>query len=120
MTELKEQIKQERENVKRFQDYISNDEGMVVSCDTLKTSDLLKKFAGIVYHYRLPFPNLRDLDLLMEEYSDQLDEIENANEVLHELFDYFEDIAPTGFYFSSQEGDGACFGFWKYSEEDLF
>jgi len=34
-----------------------------------------------------------------------------------DIFNYFNDIAPEGFYFSSHPGDGSCFGFWKIEEE---
>lgn len=33
------------------------------------------------------------------------------------LFDALNKIAPEGYYFSSSEGDGALFGFWKVQTE---
>lgn len=38
---------------------------------------------------------------------------EYAQYIWDDVCDLFEDLAPSGFYFSSQEGDGACFGWWK-------
>jgi hypothetical protein len=35
-----------------------------------------------------------------------------ASQTLEELTDALQELAPTGFYFGSQDGDGACFGFW--------
>jgi len=87
----------------------------IVSCDTLKTETLLVKFwsaaeqTGIILSAQL----LADLTLLVGEdskesnWNDQL-----AGESLAELNDALNSAAPDGFYFSSQDGDGACFGFW--------
>jgi len=35
-----------------------------------------------------------------------------ACQTLEELTDALQELAPVGFYFGSQDGDGACFGFW--------
>ena len=35
-----------------------------------------------------------------------------------DIYNFFNEIAPDGFYFGSSEGDGACFGFFKYEEEE--
>lgn len=43
---------------------------------------------------------------------------EEAGYIFNEaIFNYFNDIVPEGFYFSSHPGNGSCFGFWKIEEE---
>jgi len=87
----------------------------IVSCDTLKTENLLVKFWGITEQLgiKLSVPLLADLTLLVGEdakesdWNDQL-----ASDSLAELNDALNSAAPDGFQFSSQDGDGACFGFW--------
>ena len=39
--------------------------------------------------------------------------IEDADELVHELFDALNDIAPKGCYFGAHPGDGSDYGFWK-------
>ena len=87
----------------------------IVSCDTLKTETLLVKFwsaaeqTGIILSAQL----LADLTLLVGEDSKESDWNDQlASESLAELNDALNSAAPDGFYFSSQDGDGACFGFW--------
>ncbi len=134
MTELKEQIQREQEQIKRFQDFLIENEGLIISEATLRTDHLLNAAANIIHSYNLPESPIRDLFLILEEYGGSLEDWENvynesygmslseyADLLWHEdVFDYFNDICPEGFCFGSCEGDGACFGFWQYSEEDLY
>ena len=93
----------------------------IASCDTLRPEDLLPKFWQIaetlaVWLERPQLLNsetLASLQKLVGEDSSESDWSESeASETLSELFNALNDAAPTGFSFSSQEGDGACFGFW--------
>lgn len=43
---------------------------------------------------------------------------DDLNQILTELFDVLDTIAPIGCSFQSLEGDGACFGFINQIEED--
>jgi hypothetical protein len=44
---------------------------------------------------------------------------EDANYLWNEdIFNYFNNISPNGYYFGSSIGDGACIGFFKIEEED--
>ena len=42
---------------------------------------------------------------------------EQASYLLDDAFDILGSLSPEGYYFGSHEGDGACFGWWKYQEE---
>ena len=45
--------------------------------------------------------------------------LEEAVYILNEdIFNLFNEIAPDGYYFGNIEGDGACFGFFKYEAEN--
>jgi len=93
----------------------------IVSTDTLRPEDLLPKFwsaaetcAVLLDRPQLLNPGTLDsLTKLVGEESSESDWDDNeASETLEELFDALNDAAPSGFSFGSQEGDGACFGFW--------
>ena len=53
---------------------------------------------------------------MLEEFQDA-DEDDQA-ELFDEIVDYLNEVAPKGVSFGSQEGDGACFGFWKNEEDE--
>ena len=59
-------------------------------------------------------------DLFRYQYTSWA-EIKNSSEAMElwceEVFDYFNEIAPNGYHFSSSEGDGALFGWFKIEEE---
>ena len=87
----------------------------IVSCDTLKTETLLVKFWCTAEQLgtKLSDSLLADLALFVGEDSKESDWNDQlASESLAELSDALNSAAPDGFYFSSQDGDGACFGFW--------
>jgi hypothetical protein len=108
--------------------------GSVVSDGTLRSEDLLPKLCDALY-------SLGKKQLAKDLYKegqvalDTIKRLEDAswrNELSDEdcalyqtawdtiswiinedLFDALNENAPKGYYFSSHEGDGACFGFWK-------
>jgi hypothetical protein len=87
----------------------------IVSCDTLKTETLLVKFWGVAEQLGITLSAqlLTDLTLLVGEDSKESDWNDQlACDSLAELSDALNSAAPDGFHFSSQDGDGACFGFW--------
>jgi hypothetical protein len=95
-----------------------------VSEGTLKTEDLLVSFWGAAEAAaKCRTPGLTfggshltlnsALEKLVGEDSSETDwDDERASETLAELTDALQEYAPEGFSFGSQEGDGACFGFW--------
>lgn len=97
----------------------------IVSCDTLKAEDLLPKFwtaaeglAVLLDRPQLLNPaTLASLTKLVGEDSREADwNDEEAAQTLEDLHEALAEVAPAGFYFGSQEGDGACFGFWLEQE----
>ena len=93
----------------------------IVSTDTLRLEDLLPKYwqtaeqlAQLAARPQLINPGtLADLEKLVGEDSRESDwSDETAAQVLEDLTDTLQDVAPCGFYFGASEGDGACFGFW--------
>ena len=90
----------------------------IVSCDTLRTEDLLVKFWSTAEQIGADVTDLLpDLQRLVGEDSRESDwNDEQAGHTLETLTDRLQDAAPTGFYFGSSEGDGACFGFWLSEE----
>lgn len=42
----------------------------------------------------------------------------SPHDVWEAAFSYFESLAPEGYYFGSQEGDGACIGWFHYDLEE--
>lgn len=93
----------------------------IVSCHTLKPEHLLVKYweAAETLALVLERPGfidpetLQELVLLVGEDSKEADwDCDLAQRTLETLTTTLEEAAPAGFYFGSQEGDGACFGFW--------
>jgi hypothetical protein len=37
---------------------------------------------------------------------------DEASELVHEMFDAIDRLAPSGYYFGAHQGDGSDFGFW--------
>lgn len=52
---------------------------------------------------------------LIEEFYELLDN-EHDEFIFENLFNYMNDIAPTGTYFGAHPGDGSDFGFWHDNE----
>jgi hypothetical protein len=86
----------------------------IISCDTLRTENLLVKFWGAAEQIGADLTDLLpDLQRLVGEDSSESDwNDEQAGWALESLAACLQDAAPTGFYFGASEGDGACFGFW--------
>jgi len=93
----------------------------IASCDTLRSEDLLPKFWSVAEVLALAAnkpevlspATLASLAKLVGENSQESDWNDTeASQTLEELTEALQDLAPVGFYFGSQDGDGACFGFW--------
>lgn len=91
-----------------------------ISNGTLRTQDLLRTFADEIERIH-PF-NTSAFVAECREAADALD-AETLTEhdaalVLSEAFSRLEDYAPDDMYFGTLEGDGACFGFWAFHENE--
>jgi hypothetical protein len=91
-----------------------------VSSGTLRAQDLLPKFldlADVVAPGRRI--NLRaDEHALEDESHSWWDSDDCASLLNEELPDLLNEHAPEGFCFGSHEGDGACFGFWSFQDDE--
>nr|QNO41568.1 hypothetical protein HEBJAHIM_00009 [Methanosarcinales archaeon ANME-2c ERB4]QNO42122.1 hypothetical protein INBEEEIC_00024 [Methanosarcinales archaeon ANME-2c ERB4]QNO42280.1 hypothetical protein CCKMDOMK_00009 [Methanosarcinales archaeon ANME-2c ERB4]QNO42488.1 hypothetical protein LBOOMNCC_00041 [Methanosarcinales archaeon ANME-2c ERB4]QNO42573.1 hypothetical protein MMDHCPHC_00009 [Methanosarcinales archaeon ANME-2c ERB4] len=58
-------------------------------------------------------------DILPEKMLEEFEEADEdeQSEIFEDICDYLDEIAPEGLHFGTQEGDGACYGFWKTEEE---
>lgn len=91
--------------------------GMVVSDGTMRSEDLIPKFLNVLKIYG------RDVyDKYVGENPEVLDlsgmDDETMGWVVDELFDKLNEIAPEGYSFGSQDGDGACYGFWSVDADE--
>lgn len=99
-----------------------------VSSGTLRSQDLLRAFAD-AYEAVLPF-NGRRMAEEAREIAATLDKVECdpievpayelASEMIEDLMteiNYVLSQNNMNVYFGAHDGDGACFGFWEYSEE---
>lgn len=91
--------------------------GMVVSDGTMRSEDLIPKFLNVLKVYG------RDVyDKYVGENPEVLDlsgmDDETMGWVVDELFDKLNEIAPEGYSFGSQDGDGACYGFWSVDVDE--
>ena len=102
----------------------------IVSCDTLKTEDLLVKFwsaaeqAAQIMTPGLPFAaNHRSIAASLEHFVGEDSNADHWNDeaaaqLLDDLTEALQGYAPVGFYFGASVGDGACFGFWLTDDWD--
>ena len=99
----------------------------IVSSGTLRAEDLIPALSSALAQIlssleQPPFElssQAEELLLIAESgASSELSssEHEQLSELCSDLFDMLDALAPTGFSFSSHEGDGALFGFWLNSE----
>jgi len=50
-----------------------------------------------------------------EEWPEAFDD-DMASEIIGDMMDALNELAPDGYYFGAHEGDGSDFGFWHLSE----
>jgi hypothetical protein len=94
----------------------------VVSNATLRASDLIVAFRNTLHFgwpSKLEWLNVEfdvsagtDFEGWAEAHP------QDARDLIDELMDSLGEIAPAGCTFASNEGDGACFGFWSYKDPD--
>jgi hypothetical protein len=93
----------------------------IVSSATLRPEDLLPSYWSAAESLAqlagkaspIAADTLADLEKLVGEDSSEADwNDELACQLLEELTDCLQELAPCGFGFGASEGDGACFGFW--------
>lgn len=126
---------------KDLQRDIRNSGGFILSDGTLDVSDLLAKSYDLMIAYNLR-PNIYGYTqeksifqeivetlnatklsiprLTTEVYYNRAkvskDKEEQAYMLWEDITDYFQEIAPSGYYFGASEGDGACIGWFKFEE----
>lgn len=100
----------------------------IISTDTLRTRDLIPAFmwaledrapetaAKLRKEYAEVFEALDSLDHFLDPIPTLAQD--DAGFLLAELDDALNEHAPAGCYFGASDGDGACFGFWSFEEED--
>ena len=107
-----------RSNLQRL---IRNRKGLVISEATHRVSDLLEAAYAVIKRFELQPDFKSDLFVLACKGEDELnhgDSREKASDMWNqEIVDYFNMIAPRGYYFGTHEGDGACFGWFKVTKE---
>jgi hypothetical protein len=105
--------------------YIKTHGGFVMSEGSLRMEDLLSaaynvmnvfKFGSLlcseiecVFDGDVPTPS----NVFYGTSKIHSEESELNQELWDSVYVLFEEICPDGFYFGSQDGDGACIGFWK-------
>ena len=106
------------------------EEGLVVSTDTLNVADLLTTYYQLIQDYNLSDEMAKTIKGFFDEEPTVInyfyskchllsEKEEEAQMFLNEdLFDFLNGIAPDDYYFGNTDGDGACFGFFKYEEEE--
>ena len=85
-----------------------------ISHGTLRNEDLLESFTSELAWLGDEDPQ-NEIPLLKEAIAAD-PESEEASEIINELADALNDLAPPYCYFGSSEGDGSDFGFWPCME----
>lgn len=87
--------------------------GIVVSEGTTRSVDLIKNFYNVLVSTNPQIAN--DLMATWEDVfataGTELEDVDDIANLLTEMFDYLNAIAPAGYSFGTSDGDGACFLF---------
>ena len=106
--------------------------GLIISEAALKTDCLLSSYYQLISDYNLSPTMKSEIASFFEEEPTNWnyfynkchlipEKEEEANIYLNEdIYDFFNEIAPEGYYFGNTEGDGACFGFFETKDESEF
>lgn len=93
--------------------------GVIVSDGTLRPRDLMNNLFKVLYqtntNFAQDFYNTWE-DIFTEDWDNA--DPDDVNQMLTELFDAMDAIAPVGYSFQATDSDGACFGFINQIEED--
>ena len=126
-------------SIKDLQKDIRKEQGYILSTDTLNLEQLLPSAYDLIVSYNMRTNLKQEIESVFVN-TDKEDEekylptfhnqyyssitipgnkMEDASYLWNEdIFNYFNNISPNGYYFGSQEGDGACIGWFKCEEED--
>lgn len=91
-----------------------------ISSGTMRPEDLIPEFSGLLERlyaasgsdYHAPTVDLIESADAWSGADEDSQDMEEADELLSELFDALEAYAPPFCYFGAHEGDGADYGFW--------
>lgn len=93
--------------------------GVIVSEGTLRSQDLINNLFKVLYQtntsFAQSFYNTWE-DIFTEDWDNA--DPDDMNQMLTELFDAMDAIAPIGCSFRATDDDGACFMFINEIEED--
>ena len=115
-----------------IREYMVAHDGLIVSDGTCRDGDLLRSFLPIIDQYlgHIDGDVLKECYAFLGEYGDfgwladlegdvESDDLKRMEWIVSEwMWDEMNAIAPDGFYFGANAGDGACFGFWKCDENE--
>lgn len=125
-------------SVEGLQKYILRDGAYTLSNGTLRMEDLLAsaydllESAGVQYELRKEILSTYEntdtnsaiyamLSLEEEVFHSNAHiperNLETANQLWEQVTDYFNEVAPDGYMFGNQEGDGALIGWWRDTDE---
>jgi hypothetical protein len=114
-------------SIKDLQKDIRKHQGYILSNGTCNLQHLLPKAYDLIKGYNLRTALPKDIEEVftgvpsfIEQYHGRsvVRDDEGASYVWNEsVYNYFNDIAPKGYYFGASEGDGACLGWFKCDED---
>lgn len=92
-----------------------------VSSGTMRPEDLVNRFLNVLAQHGNAFVGGRrhtHSDAIQGLRKHRAVDDEAVAELLEDLFDAMNEIAPAGHYFGAHPGDGADFGFWPEEQEN--
>lgn len=125
-------------SIKTLQKTIKKEQGFILSDGTMNLLHLLPKAYDLITGYNLRTNLKKEIEevfsnadkeekekLLPSFYNQYYSGVEITEEKMEEagylwnenIYNYFNNISPNGYYFGSSEGDGACIGWFKFEEE---
>jgi len=127
-------------SIKDLQKVIRKEEGYILSDGTLNLTHLLPKAYDLILTYNLQTNLKKEIESVfvatenasnkfevtptyINQYYSNVEIPENKEEDVsylwnEDIYNYFNNISPNGYYFGGSEGDGACIGWFKVEENE--
>jgi hypothetical protein len=127
-------------SIKQLQKAIRQNEGYILSDGTLNLQHLLPKAYDLIITYNMQSKAVKDIlqgikevfkdedPTFIKQYYSKIELDNNNSETMEQaeylwnedIFNYFNNISPNKYYFGCSEGDGACIGWFKYDENNMY
>lgn len=85
-----------------------------ISHGTMRDEDLIDAFSSELHYLAKANKRIKEFRALLKECESYAPD--DAPDIVNDLFDALQELAPPYFYFGAHPGDGSDYGFWMYGD----